>query len=74
MNDMSAPVLTTASSKLVEFLLSRTLDNLPADVVRIARLRLLDTLGCGLYGARTPWGKILSEVVYEEQSHGGATV
>jgi 2-methylcitrate dehydratase PrpD len=74
MNDMAVPVLTTASSRLVEFLSSRTLDNLPQDTIRNAKLRLLDTLGCGLYGAYTPWGEMLSEVVREEQSRGGATL
>jgi len=72
MNDMTS--VTSASSRLVEFLLSRSLKELPADVVHNARLRLLDSLGCGIFGARTPWGRILAEVVLEEQSHGGATL
>ena len=59
---------------MVEFLWSLTADNLPADVIHDARLRLLDSLGCGLYGAHTPWGRIAAEVVYEEQSRGRATV
>lgn len=74
MNDTSAPVLSTASARLVEFLLSLTTDTLQEAVVREARIRLLDGLGCGLYGATMPWGQIAAEVVYEERSCGRATV
>ena len=68
MNDPIAPMLATPSSRLVEFLRSRTADNLPPGVLQKARICLLDSLGCGLYGALTPWGKIAAEVVYEEHS------
>jgi 2-methylcitrate dehydratase PrpD len=59
---------------MVEHLLSLRLDKLPKDVVREARIRLLDGLGCGLYGAVMPWGRIAAEVVYEEGSTGAATI
>ncbi|MBI4192585.1 MAG: MmgE/PrpD family protein [Betaproteobacteria bacterium] len=74
MNDLSATAVQSRSSRMVEFLLSLKLEDLPADLIREARTRLLDGLGCGLYGAVMPWGKIAAEVVYEEQSRGAATV
>lgn len=74
MNDTSPAAVSTRSSRMVEFLLSLRLDALPPDVVGAARIRLLDGLGCGLYGAVMPWGKIATEVVHEEGSRGRATV
>ncbi len=79
MNDLSATAVQsrsvqTRSGRMVEFLLSLKLEDLPADLIREARTRLLDGLGCGLYGAVMPWGKIIAEVVYEEQSRGVATI
>ena len=74
MNDMSPAAVATRSSRMVEFLLSLRLDALPPDVVRQARIRLLDGLGCGLYGAVMPWGRIAADVVYEERSSGAATI
>lgn len=79
MNDLSAPTVKSSASQnrsgnMVEFLLSLKLENLPANLVREARTRLLDGLGCGLYGAVMPWGKIAAKVVYEEESRGAATI
>src|SRR3990172_8670441 len=79
MNDLSATAVQSRSvqsrsGRMVEFLLSLKLEDLPADLIREARTRLLDGLGCGLYGAVMPWGKIAAQVVYEEQSRGAATV
>ena len=77
MNDLSAAPSRTSgvrSARMVEFLLSLKLEKLPVDLVRETRIRLLDGLGSGLYGAMMPWGKISAQVVYEEQSQGAATV
>ncbi|MBI3939069.1 MAG: MmgE/PrpD family protein [Betaproteobacteria bacterium] len=74
MNDAVQPTLSTPSSRLVDFLLSLTTNELPSAVVREARIRLLDGLGCGLYGAVMPWGRIAAQVVYDEQSRGRATI
>lgn len=79
MNDLSATAVQsrsvlTRSGRMVEFLLSLKLEDLPMDLIRDARTRLLDGLGCGLYGAVMPWGRITAEVVYEEQSRGAATI
>lgn len=78
MNDLSATAVPRSvgsrSGHMVEFLLSLNLEDLPADLIREARTRLLDGLGCGLYGAVMPWGRIAAQVVYEEQSRGAATI
>ncbi len=77
MNDTPVAAVSTRSTRsarMVEFLLSLTLEALPQNVLREARIRLLDGLGCGLYGARMPWGKIVADVVYEEGSRGAATI
>jgi 2-methylcitrate dehydratase PrpD len=74
MNDTSPALSSTRSSRLVEFVLSLRLSSLPQEVVSEARIRLLDGLGCGLYGAVMPWGTIAADVVYEEHSSGHATV
>ena len=62
MNDLSATAAPSRASgarsaRMVEFLLSLKLENLPADLIREARTRLLDGLGCGLDGRATPWGR-----------------
>ncbi|MBI4189039.1 MAG: MmgE/PrpD family protein [Betaproteobacteria bacterium] len=71
---MSVAATSSAAARLVEFLLSLRLDRLPSAVIAEARLRLLDSLGCGLYGATTAWGGIAARVVHAERSQGRATV
>lgn len=43
----------TISGQLADYAVRLTYDDLPADVLRLAHLVLLDTLGCGLAGAST---------------------
>ncbi len=75
MNDISpAAVAGAHSHQLIEHLTQITLDGLGTKVVSEARIRLLDGLGCGLYGAQMPWGKIIADVAYAEKSQGAATV
>ena len=77
MNDISASAVqtqTSRSSRMVEFLMSLKLAALPPKVISEARIRLLDGIGCGLYGAAMPWGRISAETIYEEGSQGAATV
>src|SRR5262245_50060336 len=62
------------SRQLVEHLAHLTVDQLGADVLRDARIRLLDWLGCGLYGAQMLWGKMIADFAYAEKSQGVATV
>ena len=71
---MSVVAKSSAVDRLVEFLLSLRLDQLPAAVIAEARLRLLDGLGCGIYGSTTEWGSIAARVAYGERSQGRATI
>jgi 2-methylcitrate dehydratase PrpD len=74
MNDRLATQVTSSSGRMVEFLLSLDAAKLPTEVVDAARMRLVDTVGCGLYGSTMPWAQIAAQVVYEEGSQGRATI
>lgn len=41
--------------ELAEFAAGLHYANLPADVIAMAKRCVLDNLGCGIYGSRTPW-------------------
>ncbi len=40
-----------------------TLEAVPRDVAAHLKTCLLDSIGCGIYGARQPWGKIAADVM-----------
>ena len=50
---------TPARGSSPRFVAGLTLDAIPAEVVSQARRSLLDTFGCGLFGATLPWSAIL---------------
>jgi 2-methylcitrate dehydratase PrpD len=50
---------------LAEFAASLRYDDIPPDVVLHAKLCLLDTLGCGLFGSTLPWVRTVEETVGE---------
>ena len=56
-DDGSAAVANLQSQQLIEHLSQLTLNGLGPRLVSEARIRLLDGLGCGLYGAQMPWGR-----------------
>ena len=62
------------SAELVEHLLALPASLLDGPLGANARMALLDTLGCGIYGAIQPWGKILREQMEHEGSRGKATL
>ena len=66
--------MTSPSIHLVEYLVSMAKTDLREDLAHSASLALLDTIGCGLYGASQRWGRIVSEMVLSERSHGNATL
>ena len=53
-----APV-ANYTSRLASFAANLGYDDLPPAAVAHAKLCLLDTLGCGLYGSTLPWSRIL---------------
>src|ERR1700719_1089587 len=60
MDTKSAAVAVTP--RLGQWVSELTLSAVPADVVNHLKLCVLDSIGCGLYGAAQPWGKIASDV------------
>ena len=38
------------------------LDSIPSDVLAHLKLCVLDSIGCGLFGAKQPWGRIAGDV------------
>ncbi len=67
-------MMSNHSAQLVEHLLTLPASLLQGPLDAYARSALLDTLGCGMYGAIQPWGKILREQIAHEGSRGKATL
>lgn len=59
------------TADLTAFAAGLRFDQLPPEVVAHARLCLLDTLGCGLFGSTLPWVRIVAETV--DSFHGEPT-
>lgn len=77
MASAAAVSATTASSPgydLIESLLALNGRRLPAATVEAARLRLLDCLGCGIFGAQFEWTEILAAFALDDAPSGVATL
>lgn len=64
---MSSPDANISSENTIAFRLGQWLSSLryediPEEVVNHAKLCLIDGIGCGLYGAAQPWGRIAGDV------------
>jgi aconitate decarboxylase len=64
---VSAPDANASSEETIAFRLGHWLSDLryediPEEVVSHAKLCLIDGLGCGIYGAVQPWGRIAGDV------------
>jgi len=59
---------------LAEFVAGLDYDKLPPRCLAAVRTSLLDTIGCGLYGATTPWGQAVSQLVKEQRGAPEATL
>ena len=55
------------TAKLVEFVAGLEYSELPLDVVRTAKLCLLDTLGVGLFASQMPWTKMVGQLGKERR-------
>lgn len=62
------------TAELAAYAAGLRFDDIPATVREHLALCLLDTLGCGLYGATLPWTKILAATVGEIDPSGPAAV
>ena len=49
--------MTTASQRLGAFADKLRLEDVPDEVVRLAKVCIADTVACGVYGARFPWSR-----------------
>jgi 2-methylcitrate dehydratase PrpD len=67
-------VARSQAQELIEFLHAMKLDGVPASAVEHAKWCLLDSLGCGLFGSRQLWSKIMAEEMFAEGSRGNSTV
>jgi 2-methylcitrate dehydratase PrpD len=63
-----------ATRDLATFAANLRYDDIPAPVIAHAKLCLLDSLGCGLFGAALPWTRMVSEMVVEEGSQPKSTI
>jgi aconitate decarboxylase len=51
-----------------------TLAAVPAEVIAHLKTCLLDSVGCGLFGTREPWGRIVSDVAIDLSGGGAASL
>jgi aconitate decarboxylase len=51
-----------------------TLPAIPAEVVAHLKMCLLDSIGCGLFGARQPWGRTVADVAIGLSGGGAASL
>lgn len=59
---------------LIAFVGELSTSKLPADVVKMAQTCLLDSIGCGLFGAGMEWSRIVADEMTAEGARGQATV
>jgi 2-methylcitrate dehydratase PrpD len=73
MKPESVPTQSPAQH-LIGFVHALSLETVPARVTDHAKWCLLDSLGCGLFGSRQPWAKIMAEEMLAEGSRGQSSV
>src|SRR5918995_3964891 len=60
-----AKVDNVHTRRIAEFVSGLTYDAIPLDVRERIKLLILDSLGCAIYGAHTPWCEILQGTLSE---------
>ncbi len=68
------PLQANATRDLAEFAAALTFEQIPAEVVRHAKLCLLDGLGVCLHGATLPWTRIVQDMVIAEGGNGRVSI
>ena len=63
-----------ATPQLGQWVSGLAFASIPADVLSHLRLCLLDAIGCGLFGAMQPWGKIAGDVAAGLSGGGSASL
>jgi aconitate decarboxylase len=64
----------TYTRTLGDYVAASREEALPADLVDLMRLVVLDTVGCGMLGATLPWTRTVSDAVSATQPPGSAVV
>lgn len=64
----------TSTQQLAEFVASFPTEDVPGEVIEHAKLCLLDTIGCGLFGSTLPQARILFDVLAATTGRGPAAV
>ena len=59
---------------LAKFAASLRFEDIPSPVIEHAKVCLLDTVGCGLFGSTLPWSKILVDSLREFEHSGACTI
>jgi aconitate decarboxylase len=59
---MATPIPVAVTPRLGQWVSELTLAAVPPDVIAHLKWCMLDSIGCGLYGAAQRWGKIASDV------------
>lgn len=71
---MDADVSTAVTPALGQWVSGLTLDDVPRDVIEHLKTCLLDSLGCGLFGAAQPWGIIAGNVAVAMSGRGSSSL
>lgn len=64
----------SAARELIRFSRALDLHDMPDDVVQSAKTLLLDSIGCGIFGAGQPWSRIVVDEARADDSSGPCTV
>ena len=62
------------SERLVEFAIALSAANVPNRILKQARACLGDSIACGLFGARQPWGEMMAANTLAESAEGACTL
>lgn len=62
------------AERFVEFLRPMGRDDLPERVIQQAKACVLDSIACGLFGSRQPWGEIMAANTLAESASGPCTL
>jgi 2-methylcitrate dehydratase PrpD len=71
---MGNPGPLAVTPQLGEWTSCLELDSIPSDVLTHLKLCLLDSIGCGLFGAKQPWGRIAGNVAASLSGGGVASL
>jgi len=66
--------MATPTRTLADFASTLSYEAIPTAVREATKQYLLDTIGCGIYGSRTPWAKIVNQLIMEQGGRPEATL